>query len=271
MVHSVGRLFPNRRSECRNSQEIAIHLALAAVICVLFIASVVRSAFGFGEAVVAVPLLAFWIPLQSAAPLAVLASVTVALIVVAQDWKHIHLRAAAGLLASTLLGLPLGLMLLTSSHQHVLRFGLGALIALFSFYGVAGRGRMKLQIENKGWMVVFGALAGFLGGAFGMNGPALAIYGALRRWPAANFRATLQAYFLPASTMGLIGFWRAGVWTPTVTHQYLFALPAIVPGVFVGRYISQKLDRDAFLKYIYFALMVVGFVLMVQGATGHRA
>jgi len=264
-------LFPIRRNQYRSSQEIAIHLALPAVICVLFVASVVRSAFGFGEAMVAVPLLAFWIPLQSAAPLAVLASVTVALIVVAQDWKHIHLRAAAGLLASTLIGLPLGLLLLTSSHQHLLRFGLGALIAFFSFYGIAGKNRMKLQIENRGWMVVFGALAGFLGGAFGMNGPALAIYGALRRWPAANFRATLQAYFLPASTMGLIGFWRAGVWTSTVTHQYLYALPAIVPGVFVGRYISQKLDRDAFLKYIYFALMVVGFVLMVQGATGQRA
>lgn len=219
---------------------------------------------------VAVPLLTFWIPLQHAAPLAVLASVTVALIVVAQDWKHIHLKAAGGLLASTLIGLPIGLMLLASSHQLVLRFGLGALICFFSLYAVAGRDRMKLQIENKSWMVVFGALAGFLGGAFGMNGPALAIYGALRRWPAANFRATLQAYFLPASSMALIGFWRSGVWTPDVTHEYLCSLPLIVPGVFVGRYISHRLDREAFLKYIYFALMAVGCVLMIQAATGYH-
>jgi uncharacterized protein len=251
-------------------QEFTIHLALPAVICVLFVASVVRSAFGFGEAMVAVPLLAFWIPLQHAAPLAVLASVTVALIVVAQDWKDIHLKAAGGLLASTLIGLPLGLLLLTSSHQHLLRFGLGALILFFSFYSVVGRNMMKLRIENRAWLIVFGALAGFLGGAFGMNGPALAIYGALRRWPAANFRATLQAYFLPASTMGLIGFWKAGVWTPAVTHEFLYALPAIVPGVFVGRFISRRLDRDAFLKYVYFGLMLVGCVLMVEGATGHR-
>jgi uncharacterized protein len=70
--------------------------------------------------------------------------------------------------------------------------------------------------------------------------------------------------------MGLIGFWKAGVWTPAVTHEFLYALPAIVPGVFVGRFISRRLDRDAFLKYVYFGLMLVGCVLMVEGATGHR-
>lgn len=237
----------------------------------LFIATLVRSAFGFGEALVAVPLLTFWIPLQSAAPLAVLASVTVALIVVAQDWRHIHLKSAAGLLASTLLGLPLGLWLLTSSHQRAMRFGLGAVIVLFSLYAVAGRSRIKVQIENRGWMVVFGMIAGILGGAFGMNGPALAVYGALRRWPAPKFRATLQAYFLPASSMGLIGFWKSGVWTSGVTREYLYALPVIVPAVLIGRSINRRLDTNVFMKYIYFALVAVGCVLMIQAATGHRA
>ena len=38
----------------------------------MFIATLIRSAFGFGEALVAVPLLAFRMPLPVAAPLAVL-------------------------------------------------------------------------------------------------------------------------------------------------------------------------------------------------------
>lgn len=218
---------------------------------------------------VAVPLLTFWISLQAAAPLAVLASVTVALIVVAQDWRHIDLRSAAGLLVSTLLGLPLGLFLLTGGHQRALRFGLGLVIALFSLYALKGQSRMKLQIENRGWLAVFGVSAGIMGGAFGMNGPPLAIYGALRRWPAPKFRATLQAYFLPASTMGLIGFWRAGLWTRALTHEYLYALPVIVPAVLIGRHINGRLDREKFLKYIHVGLVVVGCVVMAQAAAGH--
>jgi len=78
------------------------------VLVVVFIATLVRSTLGFGEALIAVPLLAFLIPLQVAAPLAVLVSITIAAIVVAQDWQHIHLRSAGGLLVSTLFGLPLG-------------------------------------------------------------------------------------------------------------------------------------------------------------------
>jgi len=86
---------------------------------------VIRSAFGFGEALVAVPLLAFWVPLPVAAPLAVLVSITVAAIVVVQDWKHIHIRSAGWLVLSTLPGIPLGLLLLVNSHQRSETWRLG--------------------------------------------------------------------------------------------------------------------------------------------------
>lgn len=57
------------------------------VLGVVFLATLIRSAFGFGEALVAVPLLALCIPLKVAAPLAVLVSITIAATVVAQDWR----------------------------------------------------------------------------------------------------------------------------------------------------------------------------------------
>ena len=50
----------------------------AGVLAVLFLATFVRSAFGFGEALIAVPLLALIMPVEVAAPVAVLISVTVA-------------------------------------------------------------------------------------------------------------------------------------------------------------------------------------------------
>ena len=44
-------------------------------------------------------------PVEVAAPLAVLVSITVALVVVVQDWHHIHLRSAGWLVLPLLLGL----------------------------------------------------------------------------------------------------------------------------------------------------------------------
>jgi uncharacterized membrane protein YfcA len=188
------------------------------VLLIIFVATLIRSAFGFGEALVAVPLLAFSIPLEVAAPLAVLVSITVAAIVVVQDWKHVHLRSSGWLVFSTLFGIPLGLLLLTSSHQRIVKAALGAIIIGFSIYSLIGRTPLELKRDHRGWLLACGFLAGIMGGAYGMNGPPLVIYGAMRRWSAQHFRATLQGYFLPASIIGMAGYWLAGLWTIIFSH-----------------------------------------------------
>ena len=234
----------------------------------MFIATLIRSAFGFGEALVAVPLLAFIIPLSVAAPLAVLVSITIAAIVVAQDWKKIHLRSATWLVFSTVLGIPVGLLLLTSTHQRIVKATLGMLIIMFSAYSLVGRAPLELRRDSRGWLLVCGFCAGVLGGAYGMNGPPLVIYGAMRRWSAQHFRATLQGYFLPASIIGMVGYWLAGLWTPAVTHYYLISLPLIFLAVFLGRMLNHRMPGESFLKYIYIGLAGIGALLLFQAIAG---
>lgn len=233
----------------------------------------IRSTFGFGEALVAVPLLALFIPLEVAAPLAVLVSITIASIVVVQDWKKIHLRSTGWLVLATLFGIPLGLLLLTSSHQRVLKAALGLIIVGFAVYSLIerttmGRAPLELKDDSRGWLLACGFCAGVLGGAYGMNGPPLAIYGAMRRWSAQHFRATLQGYFLPASIIGMAGYWLAGLWVHAVTHYYLLSLPATILAVFLGRAINHRLHGDAFLKYIYLGLAGIGALLTIRAITG---
>ena len=252
------------------------------VLSIVFIATLIRSAFGFGEALVAVPLLAFFIPLSAAAPLAVLVSITVAAVVVVQDWNKIHLESTGWLVFSTLFGIPLGLLLLMSSHQRLVKGALAVIIMAFSAYALfdqglfsraqfggkaAGRAPLELKQDHRGWLIVCGFCAGVLGGAYGMNGPPLVVYGAMRRWTAPHFRATLQGYFLPASIIGMAGYWLAGLWTPAVTHYYLISLPVTLLGVFLGRVINHRLPGEAFVKYLYFGLAGIGALLLVQ-ATG---
>jgi uncharacterized membrane protein YfcA len=238
------------------------------VLLVIFLATLIRSAFGFGEALVAVPLLALFIPLKVAAPLAVLVSITVAGVVVAQDWRKIHLRSAGWLVFSTLFGIPLGLVLLTSGHQQAVKIALAILIVAFSGYSLLGRRPPELHSDNRVWLLGCGFCAGLLGGAYGMNGPPLVIYGAMRRWSAQHFRATLQAYFLPASVIGMTGYWLAGLWAPIVTHYYLVSLPVTLLAVWLGRIINQYLRGDAFLKYVHAGLIVTGALLLVQSLRG---
>ncbi len=197
-----------------------------------------------------------------------LVSITIAGIVVVQDWKKIHLRSAVWLVLSTLLGIPLGLWLLTSTHQRVVKAVLGVIIVAFSLYSLIGRAPPQLRRDSRGWLFACGFFAGVLGGAYGMNGPPLVIYGAMRRWSAQHFRATLQGYFLPASLIGMSGYWLAGLWVHAVTHYFLLSLPVTLLGVFLGRMINHRMQGDAFLKYIYLGLAGIGALLIAQAMNG---
>jgi uncharacterized membrane protein YfcA len=232
------------------------------VVAVLFLATFIRSAFGFGEALVAVPLLALLMPVDVAAPVAVLVSITVAAIVVVQDWRAIHVRSAAWLVVATVFGTPLGLLLLTSTPERGVKATLGIVIASFSAYSLAGATRMHLPNDRFAW--AFGFTAGILGGAYGMNGPPLVIFGALRGWSPQHFRATLQGYFLPASMLVMTGYWLAGLWTRDVTRYYLVALPWIVGAVLLGRAVNRRLEARSFLRYVHGGLIVIGLVLLLQ-------
>jgi uncharacterized membrane protein YfcA len=237
------------------------------VLLVVFAATLFRSAFGFGEALFAVPLLALCLPLAIAAPLAVLISITIAGVIVAQDWRKIHWSSAGWLVSATLLGIPAGLALLTSSHQRAVKVTLAILIVAFSLYSLIGSRLPELKSDSMVWLLCCGLVAGVLGGAYGMNGPPLVIYGAMRRWSAQHFRATLQGYFLPASILGMAGYWLQGLWVPAVTHYYLISLPVTLPAIFLGRIVNHRLHGDAFLKYVYAALAGIGVVLFIQAMT----
>lgn len=232
------------------------------VLLVVFVATLIRSAFGFGEALIAVPLLALFIPVSIAAPVAVLLSITIAAVVVVQDWQKIHFRSTGWLVGSTIVGIPLGLLLLTRVPEQPVKILLAVLILAFSGYSIFGGKPPELTGDSRGWLVGCGFCAGILGGAYGMNGPPLVVYGAMRRWSAQRFRATLQGYFLPASLIGMVGYYLAGLWVPAVTHYYLDSLPVALPTIFLGRALNHRMKGDAFLRYVHLGLICIAVALL---------
>jgi uncharacterized membrane protein YfcA len=232
------------------------------VMAVLFLASLIRSEFGFGEALVAVPLLALVMPVEVAAPVAALVSITIAVVVLIQDWAEAHARSAAWLVLATVPGIPLGLLLLTHVAAALVKAVLASVIICFSAWSLMRKHASRLEDDRFAWM--FGFLAGVLGGAYGMNGPPLVIYGALRGWTPTRFRATLQGYFLPASVLGMAGYWAAGLWTSSVSRCYSISLPAVILAIFLGRIVNRRLDSRRFLLYVHAGLILTGCVLWFQ-------
>ena len=151
---------------------------------------------------------------------------------------------------------------MTAAAENVVKAVLAVIIIAFSVFCLVSRKPVELKDDRLAG--VFGFLAGILGGAYGMNGPPLVIYGSLRRWSPEYFRATLQGYFLPASLIGMAGYWLTGLWVPAVTHYFLLSLPVVAVAIILGREIHHRLKDRQFLVYVHVGLILVGVSLLVQ-------
>jgi len=229
------------------------------VIATLFVATVIASAFGFGEALVAVPLLALFMPMDVVVPLVVLVSITLGVVVTAQDWRQVEVRSTGTLLLFSALGTPFGLGLLMNVPAQLVKGLLALVIMAFSVYSLTVR-RTWPGVQRREWL--FGFMAGVLGSAYGMPGPPVVMYGTMRGWSPQHFRATLQGYFLPASIITAVGYWFTNLWSPAVIHYFVASLPGVLVAIFLGGIINRRLSGQVFHRYVHIGLIVIGLMLL---------
>lgn len=238
-----------------------MHPTTIYILFIIFIATLVRSTFGFGESLVAVPLLIFHIPIETAVSLSVLISVLIAAVMLLQDRKQVQFYSAKWLIIFAVLGVPIGLLVLVYVNEITVKAVLGAFIIAYSAYSLFSANAFKLKSDNMFWLFICGFFSGIFGGAYGLNGPPVVIYGDMRNWSPVHFRATLQAYFLPLSIIGVLGYWFYGILNFEVFRYFLMSVPVVLLAIYLGNYLSSKIKEGAFLKYVHIGLLAIGFLL----------
>jgi uncharacterized membrane protein YfcA len=230
-------------------------------LAILFVAALAHAVFGFGTALVAMPLLVLVLGLELATPLVALAMLVSVGVILRRDWRAIEMRAVWRLLLGSALGIPAGLLLLESAPPAAVRGILGAILIAYSLFNLLRPELPKLERE---WPVyVFGFVAGLLGGAYNTNGPPLVLYGALRRWPPERFRATLQSYFLPAALLICSSHAASGLWSERVFVLFVLALPGLVLANLLGPALARRIPLAAFTRVLYAVLALLGALMFV--------
>jgi uncharacterized membrane protein YfcA len=232
------------------------------ILVVLFLATLVQCTFGFGNALVAMPVLAFFVPLSFASPLVAMTSMTATVAIVLADWRHTEFGDTARLVAGSVFGIPLGLWLLTRADERLVKGILAMVIGSFAAYSLAQPRRFHLASDR--WGYGFGWIAGILGGAYNTSGPPLVIYGSLRDWSAKQFRATLQGYFLLAGSLVLLGHALNGLWTEAVLKHYVLCLPLMAVAFVVGGFLSRRLSQERFQRTNHFVLLAIAVSLLAN-------
>jgi uncharacterized membrane protein YfcA len=244
-----------------------IDATVIAVLIILFFSTLIRAVFGFGNALIAMPLLAMTsIGMKTASPIVALMATALAFAILVKDWRIIDFKSTWRLLVSSIPGIPLGLMLLTGPYDKMGKIILALVIIGFSFYCLL---RPRLMTFTQDWAAYpFGFISGILGGAYNSNGPPVVIYGTMRRWPPDCFRANLQGYFFPTNLIIIASHGLGGLWTPMVGWYCLLALPVVLVSLWLGNHLMRLIPRGHFDRYVHVILVVIGLVLFIQTVMG---
>ncbi|HCF28420.1 MAG TPA: sulfite exporter TauE/SafE family protein, partial [Cyanobacteria bacterium UBA11049] len=114
-----------------------------------------------------------WIGLQTATPLVALIGTAISSSILATQWRQVDIKAALPLIVSTLIGIPVGLVLLKFAPEQVARAMLGVILVGYGAYGLLGLQLPAITTDQ--FASLFGFIAGVLGGAYNTNGPPIVV------------------------------------------------------------------------------------------------
>jgi uncharacterized membrane protein YfcA len=143
---------------------------------------------------------------------------------------------------------------------------LGILLILYGGYSLlrpmldqAARAGMT----HRGWAIPFGFASGALGSAYNISGIPIVVYGTLSRWNRTSFHGTLQAYFLLADILIVIGQGLGGLWTPNLFTLYAFSLHAIIIATLLGLWLHRRIPTEKFTRYVFILIILFGLLSLV--------
>lgn len=236
------------------------------VVMVVFAGALTRATFGFGEAVISMPLLALLpIGFHTAASLIGLTGLTVAALSLTRGFRDVDTRALPRLAIGTVLGVPLGVLLLLRVPAAAVTFALGAVLVVYGGFALSGTTRTNPLGDR--WAYPAGLLSGALGSAYNINGVPVVVYGTLRNWTPSVFRGTLQAHFLISGALLVAGQALGGLWTPALPGLYLMALPAMAAATVIGQALHRRIPTQRFSRYVYLLIVVLGTILLLKTAS----
>lgn len=240
----------------------------------MFVACLVQTIFGFGSALIAMPLIAMLIPFGETVPIISLISCILSVLILIPIVKEIQLKSVGMLIAGSAVGIPIGayafkLILLQSNEiklmsENIFGLILGLMIIMFSIYQL--KKPKLIEIKSNILAVPTGIIAGTLGGLFNTNGPPVVIYGVLKRWDPNQFRASLQAYFVISSYYIAANHYLQGVWSANVIRTAAYSIPSVILAVIAGFYLGKKIPAEKFSYIIYIVLIIVGLIYCGKSA-----
>lgn len=244
--------------------DVIIILSLFAI----FLGGLVRTYFGFGEALISMPLLAL-IGLETHAAISVvgLAGLFVASLNIFSGYRNIKYNVLFLMLVGSLVGIPIGIWILRYFNTNIVQMMLGGFLIMYGTYSLCKflffNNRIRVVLKSNIWSGITGIVSGILGSLYNSHGVPVVIYGTLSRWHIKDFRSTIQAHFFLTAIFVVMGQGFGGIWTEQTMPLFLLSLPCLIISVIIGKYLSKLTSYNHFEKWLYVFIVILGALILI--------
>lgn len=231
-------------------------------VCVVFVSAIVHSAAGIGFAMLATAVTSLYLPGASTAGIINCCILLMLLIVFFRFYRYIDWKMLLPPTVGMIVGKVLGILLLSSIGNDILKKILGLVLVLFAIYFFFMGDKVKIRPTNaKG--LALGLVAGFIGGLYNISGPFLAIYYFPLLKDKNVYYATVNTAFIPAAIFGTITHIAVGNLTAESLPLIGACLGSVVLGMVVGIKMFLHINRDLIAKCLYGYTAAMGLFLMI--------
>ena len=228
----------------------------------MFFACFFQGVAGFGFALIAVPLVVTFLDKNVLISSLVIVGIFLNLILVRKIKFPVNKEIFYQLLFSSMLAMPLGLVvlkLIPINHLRILFGGLSMIFALLICFS-----RIQFQ-RSRIATVIIGFIAGFFQTSTTMSGPPIVLYLSGSGMPKDEFRKTLATIFLLMNIASLPIFLFGGALDYKGISLGMISLPFVSVGGILGNKIARLVPQKRFNLMALGTVFIIGLIGIISG------
>jgi len=232
------------------------------------LAGLVQGLSGFGSGLVAAPLLALILPLETAVPLMTLLSPLISFQNLLHLRQTLRFDRVAVLLVGYVIGTPLGLFLLTRASPTLMLGSLGVFLTGYALLSLAGRQPRATWLRE--WRLGLGVVSGALGSAFSTSGPPVILHVASHpEWEPDQQKATLALFLGISNLITLAAFGIGNLYTGEIFGWFLWSFPMLALGTQTGILLYRRMGPHDYRRLTFGLILFMGVLLVWRALALH--
>jgi uncharacterized membrane protein YfcA len=237
-------------------------LTLMLVSIIFFVAGFIQGLSGFGSALIAMPLLTFFLDVKIAVPLCILNGLLITSYLSLQLKSSLDKKKIFPLFIGCLPGVFLGVIFLKNTSSLLIELLLGVLIICYGIFAMIFH--PKPRKIHAAWSYLAGFCTGFIGSTFSAGGPPTIIYTTLTDWSRDHIKATLSCFFFLSGVIIAIVHAVNGLINTLIVTYFFVTGFFVLLGTYTGSMFYSRINRQKYIQIILIVLVMLGAMMGIS-------